>query len=255
MNVGIIGVGIIGSAVASGFCRSSKGEIRLVLSPRGRERTAKLKEEYPDLVTVAASNQEVVDSSDWVILSVLPEQGIDVLKELHFRPEQKLIKLVPMLSLEQVHALTGDLAVLVDVVPLPFNAEGIGPVILYPPVSEAEDLLSRIGDVVAVETPEQMSILRSVTALMSPFYELAASVTDWCTENGLSETAAKSYVTSFFGALSHTAGRFPDNLHELAREMTPGGLNWQALTDLQNKDAFTLWKDTLDPVLTRVEGK
>ena len=88
MKIGIIGVGIIGSAVASGFCRSSQGELSLVLSPRGRERAAHLKEQYPDLVTVAASNQEVVDQSDWVILSVLPKQAEDVLKELHFRPEQ-----------------------------------------------------------------------------------------------------------------------------------------------------------------------
>ena len=42
MKIGIIGVGIIGSAVASGFCRSSQGELSLVLSPRGRERAAHL---------------------------------------------------------------------------------------------------------------------------------------------------------------------------------------------------------------------
>ena len=37
--------------------------------------------------------------------------------------------------------------------------------------------------------------------------------------------------------------------------MTPGGLNWQALNDLTEKNAFTLWNDALDPILTRVEGK
>lgn len=62
-----------------------------------------------------------------MILSVLPKQAEDVLKELHFRPEQKFIKLVPMLSLERVRELTGELSVLVDVVPLPFNAKNMGP--------------------------------------------------------------------------------------------------------------------------------
>ena len=214
MKIGIIGVGIIGSAVASGFpAEAQSGESSPWLrSPRGRERAAHLKEQYPDPATVAASNQEVVDQSDWVILSVLARtQAEDVLKSTGLPPGAEIRpSRFSMLSLERVRELTGELSVLVDVVPLPFNAKNMGPVILYPPVPEAKALLFHIGDVgVGAALPEQMSILRSVTALMSPFYELTASVTDWCVENGLSEEAGKAYVTSFFGALSHTAGNFP----------------------------------------------
>ena len=255
MKIGIIGVGVIGTAVATGFCEADVEGLSLVLSPRGKERAAALKEKYPDKITVAESNQEVVDASDWVILSILPEQAEPELKKLTFRPEQKLINLVSTLGMDRARELVGDLDIIVDVVPLPFNARRIGPVVLYPPVEAAKDLLSHIGDVVAVDTPEQMAILRTVTALMSPYYQLVTSVVDWCQENGMEEEPARKYTTSFFGALSVIASEWDKGLENLANEMTPGGLNWQALTYLKEQDNFRDWKDALDPVLARVTKK
>lgn len=255
MKIGIIGVGVIGSAVAAGFCESHAPGLQVVLSPRGKERAETLQKKYPQQVQVAYSNQAVVDAADWIILSVLPAQAEAVLKELSFRPEQKLINLVSTLGMEQAQCLTGKLDVMVDVVPLPFNARRIGPVVLYPRVPEAEELISLIGDVVPVEDSRQMAILRTVTALMSPFYELTASVVDWCQESGLDEEAARKYTASFFGALSVIAGGYGDGLHELANEMTPGGLNWQALNALKDQNAFQPWKDALDPILERVTKK
>lgn len=255
MKIGIIGVGVIGSAVATGFCESHTPELSLVLSPRGKERAEALQKKYPQQVRVAASNQEVVDAADWIIFCVLPTQAEAVLKELSFRPEQKLINLVSTLGLEQAERLVGRLAVMVDVVPLPFNARRIGPVVLYPQVKEAEALLSLIGDVVPVADPHQMAILRTVTALMSPFYELTAQVVDWCQENGLDEEASRKYTASMFGALSVIAGGYENGLHTLANEMTPGGLNWQALKALTDQNAYKPWKDALDPILERVTKK
>ena len=255
MKIGIIGVGIIGTAIATGFCESHDENLKLILSPRGRERAQALKEKYPEQVEIAASNQEVVDRAEWVFLAVLPEQAEPLIQELTFRPEQKFINLVATLGVERARAIIGELSVIADVVPLPFNARHIGPIILYPPIREVQELLSQLGTVVSVNTPEQMAVLRSTTALMSPYYELLASVTDWCTEQGLEEKQARSYLTSFFGALSVIASGWEDGLHQLAGEMTPGGLNWQALKGLEEQGNFTQWKEILDPVLKRVIKK
>ena len=87
---------------------------------------------------------------------------------------------------------------------------------------------------------------------MSPYYMLISKLTDWCVANGLDEPSARRYVTGFYGALSKNAAVFPGPLEELAREATPGGINWQALTHLEEKDNYTEWTEILDPILQRV---
>lgn len=254
MRLGFIGTGIISSALVTGFCESGR-EVSVLVTPRTKEKAEALREKYPDQVRIASGNQQVVDESDWIFLAVLPQKGMDVLRELHFTPDKKLISLVPSLNLEEAVQVTGPLAVLVDVVPLPFAAKRIGPVVLCPPVPEVKELLSILGTVVEAETPEQMSILRTSTALMSPYYMLLAKVVAWCRENGLKEAQARTYLTTYWSALNQMAVEYPGPLEELAMEMTPGGLNWQALNELEEKGALDAWKQTLDPILERVRKK
>ena len=170
---------------------------------------AALAAEFPQMVRVARDNQQVVDEAEWIFIAVLPEQALDVIRELTFTPEKKVISLVPMLDFQKVREIAGPLKLLVDVVPLPFCSRGTGPVVLNPPVDEVKELLSAIGTVVAVERPEQMALLRTVTALMSPYYMLLAKMVGWCCDNGLDEPTARAYVTSFTGALSQVAAAWP----------------------------------------------
>lgn len=69
----------------------------------------------------------------------------------------------------------------------PLCSEADCPVVLYPPVPEGKDRLSILGTVVDAETPEQMPILRTSTALMSPYYMLLNKVVAWCESKGLQE--------------------------------------------------------------------
>lgn len=254
MKLGFIGTGIISSALVTGFCEGSP-EVSVIVTPRSKKKAEALEARYPSQVRIASNNQQVVDESDWIFLAVLPQQAMDVLRDLRFTPEKKLISLVPTLDLEEAKKVTGPVAVLVDVVPLPFAAKRIGPVVLCPPVQEAKELLSILGTVVEAKTPEQMSVFRTSTALMSPYYMLLAKVVEWCREKGLREDQARTYLTSYWGALCQMAEAFPGTLEELAGEMTPGGLNWQALNYLEEKGAFGEWQKALDPVLERVRRK
>ena len=70
-TIGFIGVGEIAEAIIEGLA-AGEDPPRVVASPRGRERSASLADRFPSLVTVAASNQDVVDAADTVVLAVLP---------------------------------------------------------------------------------------------------------------------------------------------------------------------------------------
>ncbi len=252
LNLGFIGTGIIAESVVTGFCEAGIDGLRITVSPRSRERSARLSAKYPEIVRVAADNQDVVDSSEWVFLAVLPQQAEDVLRTLRFPKEKRFVSLVPTLALSKAREIIGDREFLIDVLPLTFAANRFGPVVVYPAVPEAVELMSHVGDVIAVDDPKQIAILRTMTSNMSTYYMLLTTLVDWCVDNGLDEPAARRYVTAFTGALSRKAASYPGPLRELANEMTPGGLNWQMLNELEEHDCFAPWTRGLDPILRRV---
>ena len=239
MRLGFIGTGIITTAVVTGFCESGMEDLHIVVSPRNRERAAALHEKYPQVVSVAADNQEVIDRSDWVFVALLHETAEQILEPLVFLPEKKFINLVATLSLRRIREMKGE-------------REILGPVVVYPPIPEVVELMSHVGTPVPVQTAQQIAILRSTTGLMSAYYMLLTVIIGWCEKNGLDEPAARQYITSFTKAMSEKAADFDGPLEELAREMTPGGINWMALTHLEKEDAYTPWTEILDPILKKV---
>lgn len=252
LNLGFIGTGIISESIVTGFCEAGIDGLHITVSPRNAERAARLHAAYPSLVQIAPDNQGVIDASDWVFFALLPDKAEEVLRTLRFPKEKRFVSLVPTLALSRAREIIGDRDILVDVLPLTFAANRFGPVVVYPPVPEAVALLSHIGDAIAVDDPKQIAILRTMTSNMSPYYMLLTTLVDWCVENGLDEPSARRYVTSFTGALSRKAAAYDGTLCDLANEMTPGGLNWQALTYLEKNDCFAPWTHELDPILKRV---
>ncbi len=136
MKLGFIGTGIITTSVVTGFCESGMENLQIVVSPRNKERAQMLHEKYPEIVSVAADNQEVVDRSDWVFAALLPKAAEDILKPLHIGPEKKFINLVATLSLKRIEEMFGSREILADVVPLTFAANRFGPVVIYPDIPE-----------------------------------------------------------------------------------------------------------------------
>ena len=78
MTIGFIGTGIISSYVVTGFCKSGREGIDIIVSPRSRDKSAALAAEFPQMVRVARDNQQVVDEAEWIFIAVLPEQALVV---------------------------------------------------------------------------------------------------------------------------------------------------------------------------------
>lgn len=254
MRIGIIGTGVIGEAIAEGYCSAGLPDLRVTISPRNQERAKRLSEKYPAIIVVAKDNQEVVDSSDWVFFSLLSERAEEILQELHFAPEKKFINIVTDLRISKVKELIGEREIIGDVVPLTFVAERFGPVVVYPRNKELEEFIGIIGTPVVVDTPKQTAVLRAATGIMCSYYKLLEVLTDWCVKNGLDEPEARAYLTEFIGALSKKAAGYNGPLGELASEMTEGGLNWMCQSYIAERGGFSMWAEILDPVLSRVDG-
>jgi len=252
-TIGFLGTGVIASALVEGFCQADTA-YPLIVSPRNAEKAAALAAKYPRRVRVAADNQQVLDEADWLILAVVPSKGEEILRALHFRPEHKVINLLSDKSLPQIAAWIGPTQLLVHMVPLPYVAQRIGPIALYPPNREVTELVAPLGQIVAVESAQEIKVLAAITALMAPYYTLLQQIVAWSGGEGLEEMPAKTYTAAFFGALSHLAlAAEPGGLLMLSQEMTPGGLNEMAKNYIEAQHGFGCWVEALDPVLKRLQ--
>ncbi|NLW22235.1 MAG: NAD(P)-binding domain-containing protein [Tissierellia bacterium] len=255
MRIGFIGTGVIASALVNGFCSAGDLDHNIIVSPRNAQRAKELADKYEN-VTVASSNQEVVDKSEWVVLSVVPQLGEEIIRPLKFREDHRVVNLMSDRKLEEIASWIGKTRTLAHVVPLPFAARRIGPIVVYPQDKDVIDLFSPIGEVVAVDSIEKVRALQAITAMMSPYYKLLWEVVKWGQRNGLSEKESMDYTLAFFQALSYEAEHNEKgDLEALAEEMTPGGINEMAYKNIINKNGYEPWIESLDQVFVRLMNR
>lgn len=257
-NAAVIGVGVIASSIITGFLTSpaTKDRFHFFLSPRNAEKCADLKSRFPEHVTVCASNQDAVDRSEWVFLTVLPRDGREVVTALSFRPNHKILSIMSDHFLKTVTSWTGPVAKAVRMVPLPFAALHEGPIAFFPEDAEIRELFGALGTPIAMKNEAELSVISGLTGIMSAFYMLLNETSRFGAEHGLSTQTSVQYMTAFFGALCRKAALREDgDLKSLAFEMTPGGLNELALTSMLSDDAYRPWTDALAKVMNRLDKK
>lgn len=276
-TLGFIGVGTLTSAIVTGLCSVLSAApsapfsfSQILLSPRNEKKARELKQKYPDSVTVVASNQEVVDSSDWLFLVVRPQIAAAVLKDLVFKKGQKIISLMAVVKTETIaDYLIGKSAgndadetkttKIIRAVPLPPVAKRQGVTCMWPADTEVEALFNYLGTVCVLEKEEGLTTLMSVSCLMGPYYEQLRHVAGWCVNHGIPDAISAKYCTGVFRSISLDAAaageeRGCDGLTDLVAEQTPGGLNEAAIADLTKGGVYSKYITTLDLTLQRLRG-
>jgi len=249
MKIGIIGTGIIASAIVTGF-NIKETNHKFFLSPRNAEKAAKLAAEFSD-VTVCATNQEVIDKAEWIFIC-LHKKDFEALRELNFRSNQKIVNISAEMRLHDLKSIVGDTALLAHVIPLPFIAAGFGPVLVYPEIAEVGELFASVGDVYYAESQSDVHTLQIVTGVMSAYNMLLHEIVRYSDDQGIDHDVSVKFLCSLFNALCTRAADIPNcNLVELAHEMTPGGYNEQAMNELINNGAIKAWRTALDRLTAR----
>ncbi|MCL1974049.1 MAG: NAD(P)-binding domain-containing protein [Bacteroidetes bacterium] len=250
--IGILGIGVIGSALAHGFATADPPYPLLLSSLDKRNMTA-LASSFPERITLATDNQQMLDRADWVILAIPPAQSESILRSLRFRPDHKVINLLADKSLEQIAEWIGPTALLAHMVPLSFVSQHFGPIVVYPRSQELIRLMAPLGEIIVAGSPLQVHVFQSITGLMASFDTLLDYIVHWAGDQGVEELSAKAYATSFFGALCKQAAQATaERLHELAGEMTPGGINAMVKRHLEEHNSLKNWIEALNPVMARL---
>jgi len=254
MRLGFIGIGKIASSVIIGIVNSKIKFNKIIISQRNKKNALDLKKRFKNIF-ISKTNQEVVDNSDWVFLSVTPEVGEKIIKDLKFRSNQKVISFISTITLSQLKRMIKNKIDIVRAIPLPPISLKEGPIPICPPNKKIKAFFDQLGSTVEIKN-EKLSInFWSTSGMMASYYNMLDTMSVWLNKRGVKKLDAQKYVTSLFLALSKDAVLNANkDLKLLVKDsQTPKGLNEQGLKEMIKKDVYKSVISTLNRIYKRLD--
>jgi len=253
MNLGFIGTGTIASSVITGIFKSKIFFKKIYISKRNKTNSQKLKKKY-NKVIIAKTNQEIIDKCDWIFLSITPDVGNKIIKELKFKLNQTVISFISTITLSELKKAIKVKAQIIRAIPLPPISLKKGPVPICPPNKKVKAFFDKIGTTVEIKNEKSSINFWSTSGMMAPFYQLLSTMTDWLVKKGVKRSNAQKYITSLFLALSEDAVvNSKKDLKNLVKEsQTPKGLNEQGVKELTKAGFYKSLEKTLDSIHKRL---
>ena len=254
MNLGFIGTGKISSSVIKGICTSKISFKQILISPRNKLIAQNLKKSFKKVV-IAKNNQEIVDSCNWVFLSITPTVGQKIIKKLKFRSNQTIISYISTITLRELKKAIRVKAKIVRAIPLPPISLKKGPVPICPPNKKVKDFFNQIGTTIEIKKEKSSINFWSISGMMASFYELQRVMTDWLVKRDVNRNDAQKYITSLFLALSQDAFvNSKKDLKYLVKEsQTPHGLNEQGVRELTKAGFYKKLEKALNSIHKRLD--
>ena len=254
MRLGFIGIGKIASSVIIGIVNSKIKFNKIIISQRNKKNALDLEKRFKNIF-ISKTNQEVVDNSDWVFLSVTPEVGKKIIKDLKFRSNQKVISFISTITLSQLKRMIKKKVDIVRAIPLPPISIKEGPIPICPPNRKIKAFFDKLGSTVEIKN-EKLSInFWSTSGMMASYYKMLDTMSVWLNKKGVKKLDAQKYVTSLFLALSKDAVLNANkDLKLLVKDsQTPKGLNEQGLKEMIKKDVYKSVISTLNRIYKRLD--
>ena len=253
MKLGFIGTGKIASSVILGVCKSKIKFRQIIVSPRNKRIANNLKKKFKK-VSIAKNNQDVINKSNWIFLSVTPKVGDKIIKDLKFKSNQTIISFISTINLSALKKMIKVKSKIVRAIPLPPISIKKGPVPICPPNRQVKSFFDKIGSTIEIKN-EKLSInFWSTSGMMASYYEMLRVMSNWLVKKGIKKQDAQKYITSLFLALSEDAvvNSNKDLKHLVKESQTPKGLNQQGLNTMSKKGVYKSVVNTLNSIHKRL---
>ena len=253
MKLGFIGTGKIASSVIIGICKSKIKYKQIIISQRNRKISNSLRRRFKK-ITIAKNNQEIIDKSNWVFLSVTPKVGKKIIKILKFKAGQTIVSFISTINLSELKKMIKVKSNIVRAIPLPPISLKKGPVPICPPNKKVKNFFDKIGSTIEIKN-EKLSInFWSISGMMASYYNTLRVMSDWLVKKGIKRQDAQKYITTLFLALSEDAVvNSKKELKYLVKEsQTPKGLNEQGLKEMSKKGVYKSLINTLNSIHKRL---
>ena len=253
MKLGFIGTGKIASSVITGISNSNIKFKQIIVSPRNKKIANNLKKKFRKIY-IAKNNQEVIDKSSWIFLSVTPNVGMKIIKDLKFKKSQTVISFISTINLAQLKKMVKVKLNIVRAIPLPPISLKKGPVPICPPNKSVKSFFDKIGSTIQIKNEKLSQNFWSTSGMMASYYDMLRVMSDWLVKKGIKRNDAQKYITSLFLALSEDAVvNSKKDLKFLVKEsQTPKGLNEQGLKEMSKKGVYKSVINTLNSIHKRL---
>ena len=230
MQLGFIGTGEITSSIVTGLSLFGAKPHSIRLSPRNPAIARELADRFKG-ISIASSNQEVLNHSDTVVIAVRPPVARTVLSEMRFRPDHQVISLVSALSLRSLSELVVPAVRIARAVPLPSAAKRLSPTAVCPPDPVAVELFAAVGTVFPVERENEFDAICATTATIASYFAFNETIASWLQQQGVPASQAKDYVARLFLGVTTGAVEASERSFQslAAAHATAGGINEQFL--------------------------
>jgi pyrroline-5-carboxylate reductase len=253
MKLGFIGTGKIASSVIIGICNSKIKFKQIIVSPRNKKTANFLKKNFRK-VNIAKNNQDVINKSSWIFLSVTPKVGEKIIKNLRFNTNQTIVSFISTINLSNLKKMIKVKTEIVRAIPLPPISLKKGPVPIYPPNKKVKSFFDKIGSTIEIKNEKSSINFWSTSGMMASYYDLLRVMSDWLVKKGIKRQDAQKYITSLFLALSEDAvvNSKKDLKHLVKESQTPKGLNEQGLKEMSKKNVYKSVVNTLNSIHKRL---
>ena len=253
MKLGFIGTGQIAKATILGILRSNLKINKIYISQRSKKISKQLSKKSKKIV-ILRNNQEIINNSNWVFLSITPEVGNKILKNLKFKKKQTVISFISTIKMNELKKYIKVTSNIVRAIPLPPISLKKGPVPIFPPNNKVKLFFDQIGTTIEIKNEKSSLNFWTTSSMMAPFYELLKTLSSWLISKGIKRNDAQKYITSLFVALSEDAivNSKKDLKILVKNSQTPKGLNEQAVNELRKSGFYKSLIKTANSILKRL---
>ncbi len=252
MIIGFIGTGKISSSFIYGIFKSKLKVKRIYISSRNKNIAKKLNKKF-STVKILKDNQDIINKSSTIVLSITPKVGSQILNKLKFSKNKKIISLISTINLEKLKKLTKNKNI-VRATPLPPIEINKGPIVICPPNKSAKNLFKYLGTVIEIKNEKLSYKFWSTASMMAAFYEILNISSSWLIKKGINKKIANNYIAELFLSLSQDAvNKKSQGFKKLVAEsQTPNGINMQFLKELKKAKFYKKYLNSLNNINKRV---
>ncbi len=242
-TIGFIGAGNMASAIFGGLIQTGRDPKTIQVFDPDSEKTGRLREQLG--IRVAEGNEQLVKSSDVLVLAVKPQVMRDVLAPLGpALPEAPplVVSVAAGIRVASMEEWLGRRLPVIRVMPNTPSLVGAGAAGLYANDlvttahrDAAESLLQSVGITEWVDDEQQLDTVTGIAGSGPAYFMLfMEAMVEAAAARGLDRDTARRLVVQTCGGAAELARRSPESLEQLRINVTsPGGTTERALDTMK----------------------
>nr|CDP80494.1 pyrroline-5-carboxylate reductase [Bartonella schoenbuchensis] len=259
MKVGFLGTGTISAAMIDGLIASAFEVHSIIVSPRNTQIAGRLSRDY-DKVIIAENNQALLDRCDCVFLCLRNQVAEEILRPLHFHPEQLVVSVLAMARAADVEKWINHKVY--RAMPLPFVAECKNLTPIYPDHPFLRAMFDKLGGTLTLKSEDQFNLFMTAGSLMGVYFNFIETAHQWLVTQGIEKSQSADFLSTMFGNLADEMRKTtkahcstPIDFALLERELsTKGGTNELLSNCFSNQGGRAALITALKTTLQRIES-